>query len=50
METIWNRYFDELEASPVQAFGITDYFSCENYFTFLRNMTKDILSHARLSL
>ena len=34
-DDIWDKYLDILEASPVQVFGITDYFSCENYFTLL---------------
>ena len=32
---IWDKYMETLEASPVQAFGITDYFSCDNYFTLI---------------
>jgi predicted ATPase len=32
---VWDAYLDTLEASPVQVFGITDYFSCENYFVLL---------------
>ena len=28
----WDRYIDALEQSPVQVFGITDYFSCDAYF------------------
>ncbi len=35
-DEIWNRYVDELEASPVQVFGITDYFSCDRYFEFIQ--------------
>lgn len=31
-EAVWQRYVDALEASPVQVFGITDYFSCDTYF------------------
>lgn len=31
-EDIWESYIDILEKSPVQAFGITDYYSCDNYF------------------
>ncbi|WP_172435966.1 TrlF family AAA-like ATPase [Sediminicola luteus] len=30
-EAIWNKYIDALETSPVQAFGITDYYSFDNY-------------------
>ena len=29
---IWEVYLDALEKSDVQVFGLTDYFSCENYF------------------
>ena len=28
-EKAWNKYIDFLEKSPVQAFGITDYFSAD---------------------
>ena len=35
-EEIWKTYCDKIENSDVAAFGITDYFSCENYFTFLK--------------
>ena len=31
-DNTWDRYIDALEESPVQAFGITDYFSCDTYF------------------
>jgi predicted metal-dependent phosphoesterase TrpH len=31
-QDVWDKYLDELEASNVQVFGLTDYFSCENYF------------------
>jgi exonuclease SbcC len=34
-EEIWKYFCDKIENSDVGAFGITDYFSCENYFTFL---------------
>lgn len=33
-DSVWTRYIDILEQSPVQAFGITDYFSCDAYFDF----------------
>lgn len=33
-EDVWDTFCDKLEASDVQAFGITDYFSVDNYFTF----------------
>lgn len=29
---VWDTYLDALEASDVQVFGLTDYFSCDNYF------------------
>ncbi|ARE81784.1 chromosome partition protein Smc [Roseovarius mucosus] len=29
---VWDTYLDALEASNIQVFGLTDYFSCENYF------------------
>lgn len=39
-EVIWKTYCDKIENSDVVAFGITDYFSCENYFTFLNEFNK----------
>ena len=30
----WNRFTAELESSPVEVFGITDYFSCDTFFEF----------------
>jgi len=39
-EDIWKSYCDKIESSDVSAFGITDYFSCENYFTFLDEFKK----------
>jgi len=35
-DEVWNRYIDALEESPVQVFGITDYFSCNAYFELLQ--------------
>jgi len=32
---IWGEYIDYLEKSTVQAFGVTDYFSCDNYFALI---------------
>ena len=29
----WDEYIDFLESSPVEAFGITDYFSADGYYT-----------------
>jgi ABC-type lipoprotein export system ATPase subunit len=34
-ESIWNEYITYLYTSSVQAFGITDYFSCDNYFKLI---------------
>ena len=31
-ENVWDAYIEALEASSVQVFGLTDYFSCDNYF------------------
>lgn len=39
-EEIWDSYIDTLEQSQVQAFGITDYFNCDNYFTFIEKYRK----------
>lgn len=35
-DDVWNRYIDNLETSPVQVFGITDYFSCDTFFELVR--------------
>ena len=29
---VWDVYLDALENSEIQVFGLTDYFSCDNYF------------------
>ena len=34
-EDIWKTFCDKIENSDVQCFGITDYFSVDNYFTFI---------------
>lgn len=34
-EQIWGQFLQEIEESDIEAFGITDYFSVENYFVFL---------------
>lgn len=34
-ESIWDEYITYLYTSSVQAFGITDYFSCDNYFKLI---------------
>lgn len=39
-EKIWESYIDILEKSPVQAFGITDYYSCDNYFDLIERYHK----------
>lgn len=33
---IWETFCSKIESSDVSVFGITDYFSCENYFTFIQ--------------
>jgi len=38
-DEVWSRYLDILEASPVQVFGITDYFSCGSYFELVKRFT-----------
>lgn len=35
-ESVWDRYLDELEKSPVDVFGITDYFCCDTYFELIK--------------
>ena len=37
---VWDGYIDCLEKSPVQAFGITDYFSADGYFSLLERYQK----------
>lgn len=37
----WDLFCKKLEDSDVFAFGITDYFSAENYFKFLENFERD---------
>jgi len=32
---VWDEYIDQLEKSPVQVFGITDYFSSDGYFALV---------------
>ncbi len=34
-DAAWDKYIDALEASPVQAFGITEYFGSDAYFKLL---------------
>lgn len=34
---IWDTFCDQIEISDVSVFGITDYFSLDNYFTFIEN-------------
>jgi len=33
----WDLFCEKIESSDVSVFGITDYFSIENYFTFIKN-------------
>jgi predicted ATPase len=35
-EDVWDKFCDIIESSDVEALGITDYFSAENYFTFIK--------------
>jgi ABC-type lipoprotein export system ATPase subunit len=39
-ESIWTEYITFLYNSSVQAFGITDYFSCDNYFKLIEKYHK----------
>lgn len=32
---VWDKFIEMLESSPVEAFGITDYYSCDNYFKII---------------
>jgi len=32
---VWDRFCDEIEKSDIFVFGITDYFSLDNYFSFI---------------
>ena len=32
---VWDRFCDEIERSDISVFGITDYFSLDNYFVFI---------------
>ncbi|WP_420556389.1 TrlF family AAA-like ATPase [Roseovarius sp.] len=34
--SVWDTYLDALEASDVHVFGLTDYFSCDNYFVAVK--------------
>lgn len=36
----WDIFCDRIEASDVEVFGITDYFSIENYFTFIQKFNE----------
>ncbi len=36
----WERFIDQLEASSVQVFGITDYFCCDTYFELTRRFAE----------
>jgi predicted ATPase len=37
---VWDEYIDQLEKSPVQVFGITDYFSADGYFALVEKYNK----------
>ena len=37
---VWDEYCQRLEESDVYAFGITDYFSADGYFTFIEKFKK----------
>lgn len=39
-EDIWKTYCDKIHTSDIAAFGITDYFSADNYFKFLEEYKK----------
>jgi ABC-type lipoprotein export system ATPase subunit len=39
-EDVWKLYCDRIENSDVYAFGITDYFNVDNYFTFIDQFKK----------
>jgi len=34
-DEVWDQYVDFLEDSPVEVFGITDYFSADSYYNFI---------------
>jgi ABC-type polar amino acid transport system ATPase subunit len=34
-EDVWNKFIEKIDTSDVKVFGITDYFSVDNYETFL---------------
>jgi len=36
-QDIWDVFCQKIEDSDVSVFGITDYFSCENYFKFIKS-------------
>ena len=35
-DDVWEKYIDALEKSDVKVFGITDYFSIDNYYKVLK--------------
>ena len=39
---VWDRFCDEIEKSDISVFGITDYFSVDNYFLFIEKFKKKI--------
>lgn len=38
---VWSKFCKQLEESDVAVFGITDYFSADNYFTFIDKFKKE---------
>lgn len=39
-DDVWDRFCDEIEKSDISVFGITDYFSVDNYFLFIEKFKK----------
>lgn len=39
-DDVWKIFCKKIEDSDVEVFGITDYFSCDNYFTFIEEHKK----------
>jgi predicted metal-dependent phosphoesterase TrpH len=38
---VWDKFCDEIEKSDISVFGITDYFSVDNYFSFIEEFKKN---------
>src|ERR1700740_528847 len=47
---VWTEFCDSVERSDVQAFGITDYFSADGYFEFIRNFRERYPHSSKLFL